>query len=166
MEVGVYKDKRAASVASGAAKQPTGRHPTRCGTIPFSRVVLLAVSLIHATVSMDATQLSRARVFVSGKVQGVYYRNSAKLKGEKLSLTGVAYNLKDGRVEIIAEGSKQNIEEFIAWCWKGPEGAHEVGIMDPLTKKRKVTEVQSSWELDEAIGESRKYSEFKNGGKK
>lgn len=115
---------------------------------------------------MEPQRLSRAHLFVSGKVQGVYYRNSAKLKGELLGLTGAAYNLKDGRVEIIAEGSKQKIEELMAWCWKGPEGAHEVGITSDLTRKRKVTDVQTTWELDEAASASRKFTEFKNAGKK
>ena len=111
----------------------------------------------------DAAALSRAKIFVSGKVQAVYYRETTKRKAEALGLTGRAYNLPDGRVEIVAEGAKAKIEELQAWCWKGPEGAAEVGLTDKLTLRRKVTNVETAWE--EAAGASR-YADFKNGGKK
>ena len=113
--------------------------------------------------SMEAS-FSRARIFVSGKVQGVYYRDTTKLKGSSLGLTGVAWNLSDGRVEIVAEGPKAKIEELEAWCWKGPEGAAEVGINHRAAQKRKVTRVELTWE--ELPGSTPEYTSFANGGKK
>ena len=110
------------------------------------------------------TNDARARIFVSGKVQGVYYRDTTKLKGSSLGLTGVAWNLSDGRVEIVAEGPKAKIEELEAWCWKGPEGAAEVGINNKLAQKRKVTRVELTWE--EPASSTPEYSSFANGGKK
>jgi acylphosphatase len=98
--------------------------------------------------------------------QGVYYRDTTTKKGEQLGLTGVAYNLADGRVEIVAEGTKSDVEQLISWCWKGPEGAEEVGMNNKLTRKRKVTMVEVAWELEGATAESRKFSTFTNGGKK
>ena len=90
--------------------------------------------------------------------QGVYYRDTTKKKGEQLGLTGVAYNLADGRVEIVAEGVKADIEQLITWCWKGPEGAEEVGMSNKLTRKRKVLKVDVAWELEGATTESPKFS--------
>jgi len=110
--------------------------------------------------------LSRVRVFVEGKVQGVYYRETTRLKATALGLTGRAFNLPDKRVEIVAEGPRATIEALVAWCWKGPEGAAEVGMTDPLTKKRKVSKVDVTWLVDEQEGTVREYSDFKNGGKK
>ena len=109
--------------------------------------------------------LSRAKLFIEGKVQGVYYRESTRLKATELGLTGAAWNLPDKRVEIVAEGSKEAIEALIAWCWKGPEGAAEVGLTDPLTKKRKVTKVLVEW-LAGSQAESPQFKAFTNGGKK
>ena len=56
---------------------------------------------------------------VSGLVQGVFFRHSAKIEAEKLGLKGCAKNLKDGSVEIIVCGEKDKINEFIEWCRNG-----------------------------------------------
>ena len=96
----------------------------------------------------------------------MYYRDTTKRKAEKLGLTGRAYNLPDGRVEILAEGPATKIEELLSWCWKGPEGAAEVGITDRLTLRRKVSDVEATWEARDVEGEAPQYDDFKNGGKK
>lgn len=95
----------------------------------------------------------------------MYYRETTKRKAEALRLTGVAFNLADKRVEIYAEGPREGIETLVKWCWKGPEGAAEVGVTDKLTQKRRVSNVEVVWEkVDE--GAARKYESFRNGGKK
>eukprot|EP00746_Dinoflagellata_sp_MGD_P053868 gnl/MRDRNA2_/MRDRNA2_23633_c0_seq1.p2 gnl/MRDRNA2_/MRDRNA2_23633_c0~~gnl/MRDRNA2_/MRDRNA2_23633_c0_seq1.p2 ORF type:complete len:111 (+),score=5.83 gnl/MRDRNA2_/MRDRNA2_23633_c0_seq1:50-382(+) len=66
------------------------------------------------------------RRIVTGKVQGVYYRESTKRRGDSLGISGAAWNLSDGRVEIVAEGDKDKLETLIEWCWTGPEGAGRV----------------------------------------
>ena len=119
--------------------------------------------LMAAASTPAATQFSRIRVFVEGKVQGVYYRETTRLKATSLGITGRAWNLADKRVEIVAEGQKERLEKLVEWCWKGPEGAAEVGMTDPLTKKRKVKNVTVEWV--EQPG-TREYEEFANGGKK
>ena len=128
----------------------------------------MAAAAVSAAVvaAAAAAPLSRAHIFVSGKVQGVYYRDSTKLKGARLGLTGIAYNLPDTRVEVIAEGSKASIDELIQWCWKGPEGAAEVGVTKKLTLKRKVTNVEVTWEYVEESDRRREFAEFVNGGNK
>ena len=59
------------------------------------------------------------RSFVSGRVQGVFYRATCCTKGVSLGLTGFARNLADGRVEVMACGEDDAVNEFVAWLWKG-----------------------------------------------
>ena len=62
----------------------------------------------------------RARLLVSGRVQGVFYRRLAQVKARELGITGWAHNLIDGKVGILCEGEKEKIEQFIDWCKQGP----------------------------------------------
>ena len=62
----------------------------------------------------------RAHIFVSGKVQGVFYRENTRKKAEKLGVTGWVKNLRDGRVEAVFEGDKKKVEEMVNWARKGP----------------------------------------------
>jgi acylphosphatase len=61
--------------------------------------------------------------YVSGRVQGVWYRASAQEEAKKLGLTGWAKNLPDGRVEVVACGSEETLMKFVAWLKKGPAKA-------------------------------------------
>lgn len=63
------------------------------------------------------------RCFVSGRVQGVYYRASTVEVAERLGLRGWARNLPDGRVEVIAAGEPTAITQLTAWLWQGPPAA-------------------------------------------
>ncbi|HEY2029356.1 MAG TPA: acylphosphatase [Myxococcales bacterium] len=65
----------------------------------------------------------RAELFVKGLVQGVFYRASAREEGERLGLSGEVRNLRDGRVHAVVEGPREVVEDFIAWCRKGPPSA-------------------------------------------
>lgn len=58
--------------------------------------------------------------YVSGKVQGVWFRASAQDEAKRLNITGWAKNLADGRVEVVAYGEKTAISKFYAWLKKGP----------------------------------------------
>lgn len=62
-------------------------------------------------------------MIVKGKVQGVYYRASAKKTAEQLSIRGWIKNLPDRNVEINAIGSEELIQKYIDWCRQGPLGA-------------------------------------------
>ncbi len=62
-------------------------------------------------------------VWVSGLVQGVFYRRFVQEAALKLGLTGWATNLEDGRVEILLSGEKADIEHLIALLWRGPPKA-------------------------------------------
>ena len=59
--------------------------------------------------------------FVSGRVQGVFYRDSTRQQAEKLQLTGYAKNLHDGRVEVVVCGSEVSVEQLCKWLWRGSE---------------------------------------------
>lgn len=60
---------------------------------------------------------------VSGDVQGVFYRASARHEAEQLKVTGYAKNLRDGSVEVLACGEKESVDNFCAWLSKGPSQA-------------------------------------------
>ncbi len=65
-----------------------------------------------------------AEIYVSGLVQGVFYRAFAESTGDDLGLAGYCQNLKDGRVLVKAEGDRALIEELIKLLWVGPPAAH------------------------------------------
>ncbi|MCC6385201.1 MAG: acylphosphatase [Bacteroidia bacterium] len=63
------------------------------------------------------------RIFVYGKVQGVYFRKSAKDKALEIGIRGNVRNCADGSVMIEACGSENDVERFLNWCKNGPERA-------------------------------------------
>ena len=72
---------------------------------------------------MDSGDRERARVYVSGQVQGVFFRDSARERAEQLGLAGWVKNLPDGRVEALFEGRPEKVCEMLAWCEQGPSHA-------------------------------------------
>jgi len=64
--------------------------------------------------------VKRIHAFVKGRVQGVNYREFVRREGEILGLTGFIHNLKDGSVEIVAEGDEKQLKEFERRFRKGP----------------------------------------------
>ena len=60
------------------------------------------------------------RCFVSGRVQGVFFRAHTREKALSLGLTGSARNLPDGRVEVLVCGPGQQVASFCVWLWEGP----------------------------------------------
>ena len=66
----------------------------------------------------------RARLRVTGLVQGVFYRQSTASEAGRLGLVGSVRNLSDGSVEVVAEGARAAVEGLVAWCRRGPPSAH------------------------------------------
>lgn len=64
--------------------------------------------------------MKRVHVFISGRVQGVFFRAFTKEKADELGLAGWVQNLPDGRVEAIFEGEPGQVERMVAWCRQGP----------------------------------------------
>ena len=89
---------------------------------------------------------SRVHIFVSGKVQGVFFRVETVYQAKNENVTGWVRNRSDGRVEAIFEGNKKNVEKMVDFCKKGPKGA--------IVKSTEVT-----WE--EYIGESQDFQIFR-----
>jgi len=68
-------------------------------------------------------QLVRVHILISGFVQGVCFRAEAKYNAQKFNIKGWIKNRPDGKVEILLEGKKENVDKIIDWCRIGPSGA-------------------------------------------
>jgi acylphosphatase len=75
-----------------------------------------------APMTTDPTPV-RAHVTIHGRVQGVYFRASTVQEAQNLRLTGWVRNCPDGSVEAVVEGARNEVEDLIAWCRRGPRGA-------------------------------------------
>lgn len=75
----------------------------------------------------------RAHLYISGRVQGVFFRATTREEAKKRGVTGWVKNLPDGRVEAIFEGEEEKVNEMIDFCHKGPSSA-------------RVDDVEVSWE--------------------
>lgn len=64
--------------------------------------------------------MRHVNILVRGRVQGVFFRSTARREAEKLGITGFVRNERDGSVYIEAEGDDEQLREFVAWCCKGP----------------------------------------------
>lgn len=62
-------------------------------------------------------------VYISGRVQGVFFRASTQRAAKALGLSGWVRNLPDGSVEAVFEGERSNVDEMLRWCKKGPPGS-------------------------------------------
>jgi acylphosphatase len=65
----------------------------------------------------------RAHLLVSGKVQGVYFRQSTMVEARGLGVTGWVRNLMDGRVEAVFEGDEHSVKMLVNYCRQGPSAA-------------------------------------------
>ena len=66
---------------------------------------------------------TRAHVFVSGTVQGVYYRANTREQARERDVDGWVRNLADGRVEAVFEGPRARVEGMVEWCHEGSDRA-------------------------------------------
>jgi acylphosphatase len=67
--------------------------------------------------------LKRLHVYISGLVQGVFFRAETQRTAKGFNLTGWVRNMADGRVEALFEGEDTNVDKMIAWCRIGPPAA-------------------------------------------
>lgn len=73
--------------------------------------------------------MRRIRAIVSGRVQGVAYRASTADEARRLGLTGWVRNLRDGSVELQAQGPPETVEALLGWCHDGPPAANVTGVV-------------------------------------
>ena len=67
--------------------------------------------------------LARVRLLISGRVQGVFFRDSTRQQALQHNVTGWVRNLPDGRVEAVLEGEEEAVAAVARWCRHGPPGA-------------------------------------------
>lgn len=77
--------------------------------------------------------MDRVHLLVSGRVQGVFFRQNTIERARGLGLTGWVKNRRDDTVELLAEGEREQLQKLVDWCHRGPRAAV-------------VTNVQVSWE--------------------
>ncbi len=70
----------------------------------------------------------RISLLITGKVQGVGYRYSVKLKAESMAIRGYVRNQLDGSVFVTVQGENTAVENFVKWCYKGPSAALVRGV--------------------------------------
>lgn len=87
--------------------------------------------------------MSSARFLVSGKVQGVFFRASARNEALRLGLHGHARNLSDGSVEVVAKGSDAALQELEQWLRMGPPAAR----VDEVVRSQYDGDVQSGFSV-------------------
>jgi acylphosphatase len=81
----------------------------------------------------------RCRAVVSGRVQGVFYRDTCQRVASGLGVRGWVRNRPDGTVEVVAEGERSAVDALLDWCREGPPRAHVVGVAvtdEPLAGER------------------------------
>ncbi|MBA3028590.1 MAG: acylphosphatase [Desulfobacteraceae bacterium] len=62
----------------------------------------------------------RVHVWISGRVQGVFFRMETQRKAKQIGITGWVRNIRDGRVEAVIEGPGDKVAQMLVWCGKGP----------------------------------------------
>jgi acylphosphatase len=80
--------------------------------------------------------MQTVHLLISGKVQGVFFRQASRKMAEKLNIKGWIKNTPDERVEAMITGEENNINDFIKWCKKGPERAR---VKEVIVSKQEET---------------------------
>lgn len=83
----------------------------------------------------SAAQAVRLTIWVRGQVQGVGFRWWTRSRGMELHLVGTATNLRDGRVEVVAEGPRQICEQLLAWMSEQPSTKGRPGSVNGVTHR-------------------------------
>jgi acylphosphatase len=76
--------------------------------------------------------MKRVHVYISGRVQGVFFRAETQRTAKGFNLTGWVRNIADGRVEALFEGEDKEINKMLEWCLIGPSAAR---VEDVLTEE-------------------------------
>ena len=70
----------------------------------------------------------RVRAVVRGRVQGVFSRDSCRAQAQRLGVRGSVRNRPDVTVEVVAEGPRDKVDQFLTWCRQGPPRATVTGL--------------------------------------
>jgi acylphosphatase len=88
--------------------------------------------------------MKRAHVFISGRVQGVFFRAETQRAAMGLNLTGWVRNVPDGRVEAAFEGEDTNVDKMLTWCHHGPPAAR---VQEVIIKEEPYTDEFSNFSV-------------------
>ena len=91
------------------------------------------------------TELIARRCHVSGRVQGVFYRASARERARELGVTGYARNLPDGRVEVLVCGKPDAVEALCRWLWQGPPSSRVTAVEVSAVSPSELGELPTSF---------------------
>lgn len=69
-----------------------------------------------------------AHLLISGRVQGVWFRESVRMNAVRMNIAGFVRNLPDGQVEAVFEGNEDDVDALITYCRRGPEYAVVAGV--------------------------------------
>ncbi len=81
--------------------------------------------------------MKRIKIIISGNVQGVFFRHNTNKIANRLALKGFVRNLSNGKVEVVAEGDEDKLNELVGFCKKGPVGAHVDNVEVTYEKPKK-----------------------------
>lgn len=80
-------------------------------------------------------------VYISGRVQGVYFRDNTREQALKLGVSGWVRSLPDGRVEAVFQGEVDKVQKMLEWCWKGsPMSRVDDVQVEDMVKAEKFTD--------------------------
>ena len=85
-----------------------------------------------ATRTSGASAEIRLRLEITGRVQGVRFRESTRLEAERLGVRGWVRNTANGSVEAVLEGPAGAVREMEQWCHHGPSSARVTGVKSNL----------------------------------
>ena len=88
----------------------------------------------------SANERIRRRVRVTGRVQGVGFRETCRREAQRRGVAGTVWNRSDGSVEAVFEGTGAAVHHMIEWCRRGPRGAHVREVV--VTHERPTGEVE------------------------
>jgi len=88
---------------------------------------------------MSSSDIIRVHLEIRGRVQGVYYRASARQVAMELHVCGWVRNTEDGAVEIAVQGPSEAVAKFMAWCHEGPP----LAIVDNVHKDEIAVEIDA-----------------------
>ena len=88
---------------------------------------------------------SRRRVVISGRVQGVWFRDTLRRRAERHGVAGWARNTSAGTVEALLEGPEDAVEEMVAWCWIGPPDAHVDDVQVTVEQPQHLSGFEVRW---------------------
>lgn len=83
----------------------------------------------HLQVISYFHSMAAAHLIIQGKVQGVFFRVSAKKQADLIGIIGWVQNTKEGHVEVMAQGTEEQVKQFVEWCKRGPSRARVDNVL-------------------------------------